>query len=78
LRANIFFSEIFEDLFFYSIFGFFGFVLFCFVLFSRDRVSVCSLGCPGTHFFVDQAGLELRNPPVSASLSAGIKGMRHH
>jgi hypothetical protein len=23
-------------------------------------------GCPGTHF-VDQAGLELRNPPASAS-----------
>ena len=26
---------------------------------------------------VDQAGLELRNPPASTS-SAGIKGMRHH
>jgi hypothetical protein len=24
----------------------------------RDRVSLCSPGCPGTHF-VDQAGLEL-------------------
>jgi hypothetical protein len=32
----------------------------------QDRVSLCSLGCPGTHF-VDQAGLELRNPPASAS-----------
>jgi hypothetical protein len=32
----------------------------------RDRVSLCSPGCPGTHS-VDQAGLELRNPPVSAS-----------
>jgi hypothetical protein len=32
------------------------FVLFCFF----DRVSLCSPGCPGTHF-VDQAGLELRN-----------------
>jgi hypothetical protein len=42
-------------------------VLFCFVLFVfRDRVSLYSLGCPGTHF-VDQAGLELRNSPVSAS-----------
>jgi hypothetical protein len=38
--------------------------LFCFVF--RDRVSLYSLGCPGTHF-VDQAGLELRNPPASAS-----------
>jgi hypothetical protein len=34
----------------------------------RDRVSLCSPGCPGTHS-VDQAGLELRNPPASASFS---------
>jgi hypothetical protein len=34
-----------------------------------DRVSLCIPGCPGTHF-VDQAGLELRNPPASASASA--------
>jgi hypothetical protein len=46
--------------------------LFCFVLFGfwflvfRDRVSLYSPGCPGTHF-VDQAGLELRNPPASVS-----------
>jgi hypothetical protein len=40
---------------------------FCFVfVFFRDRVSLCSPGCPGTHS-VDQAGLELRNPPASAS-----------
>jgi hypothetical protein len=39
-------------------------LLFCFV-FYRDRVSLCSPGCPVTHF-VDQAGLELRNPPASA------------
>ena len=39
------------------------FVLFCFF---RDRVSLCSPGCPGTHS-VDQAGLELRNLPASAS-----------
>ena len=31
-----------------------------------DRVSLCSSVCPGTHF-VHQAGLELRNPPASAS-----------
>jgi hypothetical protein len=31
-----------------------------------DRVSLCSPGCPGTHS-VDQVGLELRNPPASAS-----------
>jgi hypothetical protein len=38
----------------------------------RDRVSLCSPGCPGTHS-VDQAGLELRNPPASASLVLGLK-----
>jgi hypothetical protein len=38
------------------------------VVFSvfRDRVSLYSPGRPRTHF-VDQAGLELRNPPASAS-----------
>ena len=44
--------------------GLFFFVLFCFVF--RDRVSLYSSRCSGTHF-VDQAGLELRNPPASAS-----------
>jgi hypothetical protein len=48
------------------------FVLFCFVLFFRDRVSLCSPGCPGTHS-VDQGGLELRNPPASASRVLGLK-----
>jgi hypothetical protein len=43
-----------------------------FVLFFRDRVSLCSPGCPGTHF-IDQAGLELRNPPASASRVLGLK-----
>jgi hypothetical protein len=37
-----------------------------------DRVSLCSLGCPGTHS-VDQAGLKLRNPPASASPVLGLK-----
>ena len=45
-------------------------VLFCFVF--QDRVSLCSPDCPGTHF-VDQAGLELRNPPASASQVLGLK-----
>jgi hypothetical protein len=40
--------------------------------FSRDRVSLYSPGCPGTHF-VDQAGLKLRNPPASASQVLGLK-----
>jgi hypothetical protein len=52
---------------------FFGFVFCFFVLFCfQDRVSLCSPGCPGTHF-VDQAGLELRNPPASASQVVGLK-----
>jgi hypothetical protein len=39
------------------LFSFFSLSLF---LFFRDRVSLCSPGCPGTHS-VDQAGLELRS-----------------
>ncbi|GAB1298674.1 NIMA (Never in mitosis gene a)-related expressed kinase 4 [Apodemus speciosus] len=35
-------------------------------------VSLCSTGCPGTHS-EDQAGLELRNPPASASQVLGLK-----
>jgi hypothetical protein len=46
-------------------------VLVCFVDF-RDKVSLYSPGCPGTHS-VDQAGLELRNPPASASHVLGLK-----
>jgi hypothetical protein len=40
--------------------------------FFRDRVSLYSPGCPGTHS-VDQAGLELRNSPASASRVLGLK-----
>jgi hypothetical protein len=46
-------------------------IVFCFVFF-RDRVSLYSPGCPGTHS-VDQAGLELRNPPAFASQVLGLK-----
>jgi hypothetical protein len=61
-----------------------GFFLFCFVLFFffffffffflvfQDRVSLYSPGCPGTHS-VDQDGLELRNPPASASQVLGLQ-----
>jgi hypothetical protein len=45
---------------------------FLFLSVFRDRVSLCSPGCPGTHF-VGQAGLELRNPPASASRVLGLK-----
>jgi hypothetical protein len=40
--------------------------------FLQDRVSLCSPGCPGTHF-LHQAGLELRNPPASASQVLGLQ-----
>jgi hypothetical protein len=43
-----------------------------FVCLFRDRVSLYSPGCPGTHS-VDQAGLELRNLPASASQVLGLK-----
>jgi hypothetical protein len=56
----------------------------CLVSFFRDRVSLYSPVCPGTHF-VDQAGLKLRNPPASASWVVGLKAWatmpgndRHH
>jgi hypothetical protein len=48
------------------------FFFFFFFLVFRDRVSLCSPGCPGTHF-VDQAGLKLRNPPASASWVLELK-----
>jgi hypothetical protein len=45
---------------------------FVVVFIFQDRVSLYSPGCPGTHF-VDQAGLELRNLPASASQVLGLK-----
>ncbi|GAB1300745.1 Rab11 family-interacting protein 3 [Apodemus speciosus] len=39
---------------------------------EMNRVSLCSPGCPGTHF-EDQADLKLRNPPASASQVLGLK-----
>jgi hypothetical protein len=47
-------------------------IIIIFFLVFRDRVSLYSSGCPGTHF-VDQAGLELRNPPASTSQVLGLK-----
>jgi hypothetical protein len=40
--------------------------------FKTGFLSLCSPGCPGTHS-VDQAGLELRNPPASAYQVLGLK-----
>jgi hypothetical protein len=56
-----------------SLLGLFGYLfIYLFIFVLRDRVSLCSPGCPGTHS-VDQAGLELRNPPASASRMLGLK-----
>jgi hypothetical protein len=44
---------------------------FFFFFVFRDRVSQYSLGCPGTHS-VDQAGLELRDPPASQVLGLTV------
>lgn len=37
-----------------------------------DKISLCSLGCPGIHP-VDQSGFELRVPPASVTQVLGIK-----
>jgi hypothetical protein len=55
-------SEMHQALFQDTLSLFFFFFFFGF----NDRVSLCSPGCPGTHS-VDQAGLERRNLPASAS-----------
>jgi hypothetical protein len=47
------------------------FFTFFFLIF-RDRVSVCSPGCPGAHS-IDQPGLEVRYLPASASQVLGLK-----
>jgi hypothetical protein len=59
-----------QNIFFFNCFLFVCLFVCLFVF--RDKVSLCSSGCPGTHF-VDQAGLELRNLPASASGVLGLK-----
>jgi hypothetical protein len=50
----------------------------CFLFFVFwDRVSLCSPGCPGTHF-VDQAGLWTQKSACLCLPSAGIKGVHHY
>jgi hypothetical protein len=48
------------------------FIFLFYFIYFLDRVSLYSSGCPGTHS-VDQAGLELRNLPASASQALGLK-----
>jgi hypothetical protein len=46
--------------------------LFFYFFVFQDRISLYSPGCPVTHS-VDQAALELRNPPAPASQMLGLK-----
>jgi hypothetical protein len=46
--------------------------LFIYLFIFSRQVSLYSPGCPGTHS-VDQAGLEHRNSPASASQVLGLK-----
>jgi hypothetical protein len=55
----------------FLVFGFCVCVCVCVCLF-QIRVSLYSPGCPGT-YSVDQAGLELRNLPASASRVLGLQ-----
>jgi hypothetical protein len=48
------------------------FFVFVFVFWFFKTGFFYSPGCPGTHL-VDQAGLELRNPPASAYRVLGLK-----
>ena len=46
------------------------------MFFFQDRVSLCNPGWPRT-CSVEQAGLELRDPPASASLILRLKACCH-
>jgi hypothetical protein len=72
-------TEIFLHIQGYLFCSFFSFCLFVgwFVGLFQDRVSLYSPGCPGTHS-VDQAGLELRYLPDSASQVLGLSYSRSH
>lgn len=44
----------------------------CVSLFSPQIISLYNLSCPGIHS-IEQTGLEIREPPVSAFLVLGLK-----
>ena len=48
------------------IYYYYYYFIYIFTLVFRDRVSLCSPGWPGIRS-VDQAGLEIKDPPTSAS-----------
>ena len=51
---------------------FLNFIYLIYFCLFQDVVSLCNLGCPGTHC-VDQAGLEHFNLSASASQMLGLK-----
>jgi hypothetical protein len=72
--ANLFFLFFFfvMDECFLIFSQYFWFLFFCLVFFFCFFFFETGFLCPGTHF-VDQAGLELRNPTASASRVLGLK-----
>lgn len=50
---------------------------FCFFVCFKDRVSLCSLNCPGT-CYIDQFAFKLIDIYVPLPSCARIKGMHHH
>jgi hypothetical protein len=68
---DLFISSLRTFVIFIQLGFFFFFLVFGLFLVFGDRVSLYSSGCHGTHF-VDQADLELRNPPASASQVLGL------
>jgi hypothetical protein len=64
-------QKLFVCFWFVFVFGLFLFLFVCLFVFL-DLVSPCSPGYAGTHS-IDQAGLELRNQPASASQVLGLK-----
>lgn len=67
IAARMFF---FVCLFICFVFSCFIVCLFTFVF--QDEISLCSRDCPGTPS-IDQAGLERRDPPASASQMLALK-----
>jgi hypothetical protein len=63
---------LFIYLFIYLFILFIYFIYYYYLGSVRDRVSLYSHGCLGTHF-VDQDDLKLRNLPASASQVLGLK-----
>ena len=71
-EALQFYEVPFVDSFLVCLFVFVCFLFLFLFLFFRDRVSLWSPGCLGTHS-VDQAGFKQRNSPASASQVLGLK-----